>query len=245
VILVLAGCSSGGNGAQLAPSGPTQQTRRVRPNTEQSWSYYNYNPNEKTLSRKQAAVLGGTATFNFAPGVFTALLTTMDKPLTGNLTGETLTDTVAVGPTSGTFVTQNGGGCNNPPAVRFYFDVSGKFAYTNFWWSNPESFVLASNGTATLAAPLTDPSQWSDWNGQSGSSDPADFNAAVANVKSVGLSFGGDCFFENRCNGRSRDVLQQHVHRRPVAKPVAKTERATLLRRVALSRMTSSMRVVY
>ncbi len=197
VILVFAGCSSGGNGAQLAPQGPTQQTRHVRPAMDQSWSYYNYNPNQKTLSRKQASVSGGTATFNFVPGVFTALMTTMDKPLTGNLTGETLTDTVAVGPTGGTFVTQNGGGCNNPPAVRFYFDVSGKFAYTNFWWSNPVSYVLASNGTATLTAPLTDPSQWSDWDGQTGTSDPADFYAAVANVKSVGLSFGGDCFFEN------------------------------------------------
>lgn len=195
-IVVLAGCGTGTE-SQLAPSGATQQTRHARPNDAQSWSYYNYNPNQKTLSRKPADVAGGTATFNFAPGIFTALLTTMDKSMTGNLTGYTLTDSVTVGPSSGTFVTENGGGCGNPPAVRFYFDVAGQFAYTNFWWSNPESYVLAPNGTATLTASLTDPSQWSDWNGQSGTTDPAAFAAAVANVKSVGLSFGGDCFFEN------------------------------------------------
>lgn len=66
-IVILAGCSSGGSGAQLAPSGATQQIRHARPNDAQSWSYYNYNPNQKTLSRKQADVVGGTATFNLLP----------------------------------------------------------------------------------------------------------------------------------------------------------------------------------
>lgn len=205
VIAILAGCASGSE--QVAPSVPTQPSaarssvnglsKEAQPNTGTSWSYYNYNPNGKTLSKKAAGVSGGTATFNFVPSAFTALLTTGDKSLTGNLTGDTLTDTVTVGTTSGTFVTENGGGCGNPPAVRFYFSVAGKFAYTNFWWSNPESYVLASGGSATLTAPLTDPSQWSDWNGQSGSSDPTAFYAAVAKVSAIGLSFGGDCFFEN------------------------------------------------
>ncbi len=43
-------------------------------------------------------------------------------------------------------------------------------------------------------------SQWSDWNGQLANSSPAvtaAFNAAVAKVSTVGLSFGGGCFFEN------------------------------------------------
>ena len=47
---------------------------------------------------------------------------------------------------------------------------------------------------------LTDPSQWSDWNGQPGNSSApvtAAFNAAVAKVDTIGLSFGGGCFFEN------------------------------------------------
>lgn len=205
IIAILAGCAAGGSG-QFAPSGPTQPSiagsslngpsRDAQSKGAAAWSYYNYNPNGKTLSRKRAGFSDGTATFNFVPNVFTALLLTSDKSLTGNLTGDTLTDTVTVGSTSGTFVTENGGGCGNPPAVRFYFKVKGKFAYTNFWWSNPVSYVLAS-GTAMLTAPLTDPSQWSDWDGQSGGSDPTAFYAAVSKVSAIGLSFGGDCFFEN------------------------------------------------
>ena len=56
--------------------------------------------------------------------------------------------------------------------------------------------TLTGNGTATLTVPLT-PSQWSDWNGQNGASVTAAFNAAVAKVSQIGLSFGGGCFFEN------------------------------------------------
>jgi hypothetical protein len=44
-----------------------------------------------------------------------------------------------------------------------------------------------------------DGSNWSDFYGHFGN-DPAyaaGFNAAVANVTEIGLSFGGGCFFEN------------------------------------------------
>ena len=46
---------------------------------------------------------------------------------------------------------------------------------------------------------MTDPNEWSDWNGQRGSSSPAvteAFLEAVRKVKEIGLSFGGECFFE-------------------------------------------------
>jgi hypothetical protein len=51
-----------------------------------------------------------------------------------------------------------------------------------------------------MTVSLADPGQWSDWNGQVGNSSPdvtAGFNAAVAKVSTVGISFGGGCFFEN------------------------------------------------
>ncbi len=161
------------------------------------WSVFDYNPSGRALSPEPASVSGDTATFSFASGVFTALLTTKDKSLIGDLTGHTLSDTVTVSDVSAgaTFVTQNGAGCGNAPAVRFFFTTPG-FAFTNFWWSNPASYTLA-NGSATITASLADPSQWSDFNGQSGIIVPLEFAEAVAKVNAVGLSFGGDCFFEN------------------------------------------------
>ena len=42
-----------------------------------------------------------------------------------------------------------------------------------------------------------DPSKWSDYYGQFGSTVPADFAKAVANVTEIGVSFGGGCFYEN------------------------------------------------
>lgn len=215
VAAILGGCST--SGSQLAPSAPllpssvasSGSTRLggARPNTAPTWWVYDYNRSGKELRRKRASVSAGVASFTFVPAVFTALLTTSKKSLTGNLTGKTLTDTVTVSGASGSsaFVTQHGGGCGNPPAVRFYFRTPG-FAYTHFWWSNPESYVLA-NGTATLTAPLSDPSQWSDYNGKFGNQNPAAFAKAVAKVSQVGLSYGGDCFFENGATVTSGSAL--------------------------------------
>jgi hypothetical protein len=50
-----------------------------------------------------------------------------------------------------------------------------------------------------MAADMSDPSEWSDWNGQRGNSSPAvteAFLEATHKVLEIGLSFGGECFFE-------------------------------------------------
>ena len=50
--------------------------------------------------------------------------------------------------------------------------------------------------------PLTEsmtPADWSDWNGKHPSDDPSVLEAfieATQHVQAIGLSFGGDCFFE-------------------------------------------------
>jgi len=41
------------------------------------------------------------------------------------------------------------------------------------------------------------PADWSDWDGQPASEFPLAFTQAAEHVQSIGLSFGGDCFFEN------------------------------------------------
>jgi hypothetical protein len=111
------------------------------------------------------------------------------------------------------FMTQhNGGDCvsNVPAAVRFYFrspSASGPSTgtppagfYTQFWWSNPVNLqLLTGNQTPTLiTAIMSDPNEWSDWNGQRGSNPavPEAFLDAIQKVQAIGLSFGGECFFE-------------------------------------------------
>lgn len=106
----------------------------------------------------------------------------------------------------------NGGDCvsNVPAAVRFYFtspSASGSSVgtppagfYTSFWWSNPVNLTLVSaNQSGAITATMNHPTEWSDWNGQRGDSSPAvteAFIEAIHKVQSIGLSFGGECFFE-------------------------------------------------
>jgi hypothetical protein len=187
-----------------------------------AWTVYDYNPSNNALAPRNApdkmpaTTTGTTTMFDFLPGKFTALLTTTDRSLTGDLSMKTLTDMISVsgGPTGTTFMTQRGGGdCVNdvPAAVRFYFvspSASGSTVgtppagfYTQFWWSNPTNVPLtAGNQTpVTITADVSDPNEWSDWNGQRANSSLevlAAFEKAIQNVQTVGLSFGGLCFFE-------------------------------------------------
>lgn len=182
--------------------------------TTSAWTESIYNSSDHAL--KGVALTnssGGTASFDFAPNVFTATLTSNDESFTGDLTGKTLHDTLSVTGMSPTamFVDQNNGGCvPDNKTVRFFFQSGGTGAggqrgfFTTIWWSNPVSVQLVNVGGGvaqqTISASLSDPSMWSDWNGQSGSSSPevtAAFDTAVSKVRSVGLSFGGGCFFEN------------------------------------------------
>ncbi|HEV3090622.1 MAG TPA: hypothetical protein VGX91_04160 [Candidatus Cybelea sp.] len=189
---IIAGCS-GGPGTSAVPAAGAQ-AKKVQPDTP-IWYRYVYGPSGN-LVKNEAMFSGGTASFNFKPNLYVALLTTQGSALTGDLTGMTLTDTVGVTGSNYPFVTQYGGSCSSAPTTRFFFHASGS-AYTRYWWSNPESFKLQSGSSATLTASLTDPSQWSDWNGKNGTQDPSAFFSAVGHVIMIGLSYGGGCFFEN------------------------------------------------
>jgi hypothetical protein len=169
-----------------------------------AWTQYYYNSSGHALKATAAtSTAADSASFNFAPGVYTALLTTNAKAFTGDLTGTTMSATVSVtGMTSGaTFVDQNGGGCTpDNQYVRLYFESSSGKA-TGVWWATWGSpgFVNLSNNLAptTISQALSNPAQWSDLNGQLGSAVPGAFATAVSKVTSVGVSFGGGCFFEN------------------------------------------------
>jgi len=192
----------------------------IDPSSETTkWTVYDYNPSNQAIAPRNspnsmpATTTGATTTFPFKLGTYTALLTTKDASLTGDLSMKMLTDTISVNGDATSFMTQhNGGDCvsNVPAAVRFYFrspSASGPSTgtppagfYTQFWWSNPVNVpLLSGNQSQTITASMSDPNEWSDWNGQVGSSSPAVMEAfleATHKVLEIGLSFGGECFFE-------------------------------------------------
>jgi len=134
--------------------------------------------------------------------------------LTGDLSAKKLSDTISLSGDAASFMTQHGGGdctSNVPAAVRFFFQspsASGPSTgippagfYTQFWWSNPMNVQLLSGKQSSppMMANMFDPHEWSDWNGQRGDSSPAvteAFLEATHKVQEIGLSFGGECFFE-------------------------------------------------
>jgi hypothetical protein len=192
--------------------------------TTTGWTVFDYNSSGQALAPRHSAASGAATTpdggvtwqFNFGAGTFTALFTTTDPTVTGNLCPTypvgcpKLHDTITLSGDAVSFMTQHGGGdCvgNTPAAVRFYFvspAASGPSVgspprgfYTRFWWSNPINMqLLTGNSSAAITADLGAPSQWSDWNGQGASVVPEAFAEATQNVQSIGLSFGGECFFE-------------------------------------------------
>lgn len=86
--------------------------------------------------------------------------------------------------------TEPGNVCVFPASARPMF-IGGK-GQTR-WWSNPIAFTLAP-GSATITIPLT-PDHWSNATGQFGANALADFQRSLADVKSIGMTFGGGCFF--------------------------------------------------
>jgi hypothetical protein len=203
----------------MAASDPSSETAK--------WMVYDYNPSNQAIAPRNspnslpATTTGSTTTFQFKPSIYTALLTTTDSSMTGDLSTKILSDTVSVSGDATSFMTQrNGGDCvsNVPAAVRFFFhspSASGPGDpppgppvnglppagfYTQFWWSNPVFLDLVSGnqGPTIITAHMYVPAGWSDWDGKP-ATDPlvtAAFTKATQNVQAVGLSFGGRCFFE-------------------------------------------------
>jgi hypothetical protein len=193
----------------------------IDPSSEPTkWTVYDYNPSNQAIAPRNspnsmpAQTTGTTTMFPFKAGIYTALLTTTDSSLTRDLSTTTLNDTISVTGGSGTFSYRDGGSCSTPANVRFYFTspkASGTTCtgttgfYTQFWWSNPADVPLATDPQDSLSISQMGnaPSMWSDWNGKHGDGidscpQTADaFQEAIRNVQTVGLSFGGGCFFEN------------------------------------------------
>jgi hypothetical protein len=170
-----------------------------------NWKVGYYTPSGQTLSFAESGN-AGLASLNFTDQANTALLVTTHGAAKGStlgdLTGKPITATFEITGAATPFIFFGEPFCGTTSAVRLFFQTSnaGGFDETHYWWSNPVSFVLANtSGPAILTASLSDPGAWSDFFGHFGN-DPtysAGFAAAVSNVTTIGLSFGGGCFFEN------------------------------------------------
>ena len=166
-----------------------------------TWKVGYYTPSGRTLSFA-AAGNDGLAGLAFTDQTSTALLVTThgaDKGSTlGDLTGRTITATFHVSDVTGAFTYFGEPSCGGTTAnARLYFqtDNGGGFQFTHFWWSDV-AWTALSNGAFSLTATIQ-PAGWSDWDGKAGVDQVAGFNDAASNVTSIGLSFGGGCFFEN------------------------------------------------
>jgi len=179
-----------------------------------NWKVYDYNRSGQAFrSRVPDRLADGVAQFTFLDTPDTALLTT-DHPsyrgdLLGNMDGKTLSATVAIAAGSGVLFHYYGepscgsAGSDPPANVRFFFqtNTSGKFQETDYWWSNPVHARLEDlvGSPTTITEAISEGSRWSDFYGHFGNDAAysAAFQAAVRDVQSIGLSFGGGCFFEN------------------------------------------------
>ncbi len=183
------------------------------------WKAYDYNASGKALRSRQPFVVtegsDGGIGFDFLFTPDTALLITAHPSYRGDLLGDLSSDTmitakVGVTVTTNTVFTYYGepdacdGGVNKAN-VRFFFQTqtTGPFSETDYWWSNSATSHaylrdLKASGDMTITNTFSG-AEWSDFYGHLGD-DPAyaaAFDAALHNVKAIGLSFGGGCFFEN------------------------------------------------
>lgn len=169
-----------------------------------TWHLGYYNSSGRALSMSSADTASpNLAAFNFTNQPNTALLITDQgankSGVLGNDLGQTVTAQFTIRDVSGFNYYGEPDGSGAPATVRLFFETTaGAFAYTNYWWSDTAFSDLTGNGTFTLTATV-DPTTaaWSDWNGQSSSSNTSTFDAAASDVTGFGLSFGGGYFFEN------------------------------------------------
>jgi hypothetical protein len=164
--------------------------------------YYTPSPHGALSFASADLPAGGIATLNFTSLSDTALLVTDhgSSSLVGDDRGMVVSATFEISNVTGAF-TYFGepDGCGTPANTRLFFQTSnaGGFNETHYWWSNPVAQTLVE-GKYTVMATVNG-AEWSDFFGHFGN-DPAyaeGFNDAAANVTTIGMSFGGGCFFEN------------------------------------------------
>jgi hypothetical protein len=130
----------------------------------------------------------------------------------------TLKVTFSIATTSGNPVfapwPEAGNTCDVPANTRpFIFanknDWSGEFSR---WYATPDNVVIRP-GSFTISVPLTG-DRWTSVYGKSGTQAPTQFASALKNVSSLGVTFGGGCFYAHgviMSGGTAKWVLTKYV----------------------------------
>ena len=184
------------------------------------WKVYDYNASGQALRSRQPTIVniagdGGIA-FDFLYAPDTALLITGHPSYRGDLLGDLSTNeeiSARVGVTVDATTDFDYYGepdvCDtagvNGANVRFFFQTqtTGPFNPMDYWWANSGTSHVRLSDLKATDITITNsflPAEWSDWDGHFATYDAAHtaaFYAALRNVKAMGLSFGGGCFFEN------------------------------------------------
>jgi hypothetical protein len=173
-----------------------------------NWKAYDLNSSGQAL-RSRTAPQSGTTIANFAflamPSTTSYLLTSWsgyNGSLLGNLSGNDISANYSIDGSSPVFAYRTANNpCGTPASVRLYFQgaTKGGFDPAHYWWSNLGSNVLVEGQNQGMTDSLASPQNWTDIYGKSGASPEgaAGFEAAVHDVDSIGVSYGGGCFFAN------------------------------------------------
>jgi hypothetical protein len=183
-----------------------------------TWTLYSWANNGNYNPSSAFGQLGDISTFSFPEAKrknpFPAFLTTtVDTNMLGDLTGQTITATLNLAVTGNPVFAYGGhtpwsswNTCPVPANTRLYFSTNpaaydlqdATIHQDDYWWSSgPTASVTISpvTGMVTLSDTF-DPSHWSNAQGVSAVNHLAEFQSAVANVRQIGVAFGGGCFFD-------------------------------------------------
>lgn len=199
-------------------------------------TYVPENNYEVPLPLAVTPIRGNGVSFDFYPTPDRAMLITEISSFKqfqqGKLAGKTLSAEIAIEAAPGAtfnYFDNNTGGSPTGGFVRLYFNkVNTPGCPTGwhperpdceaqYWWSNPvyiDLKVLAALGSKGIKLEVVlEPAFWSDRDGHMGTDTTSNevnhtdaFNAAVANVSKIGLSFGGDGWWAFGCGVNAPDT---------------------------------------
>lgn len=177
------------------------------------WVLYKWGNSGKYNPYNAPGSGGDLSTFNFPatgnnvayPAFLTTTTATNDL---GDLSGKTITASFNLETTGNPGFRFGGQGVWNfgslPANTRLFISTSSA-PYSNagytacpscYWWSTVAWVQISSGVPSAILQDTFDPSHWSNAQGQSGSSLPTEFAAAIANVHQIGLAYGGGSFYD-------------------------------------------------
>lgn len=190
---------------------------RGGPQPSTPWVLYSFGNGQQYTPSGAAGIDGDIATFNFPKAKgnakFPTFLTTIvDTNILGDLAGKTLLATLEISVIGNPIFVYGGQGdwnnCPSPPAnARLYFSTNAagfnlqeSVQHENgYWWSHTGVVIIsATTGLATISDTFA-PEHWSNANGHAANENQAytdAFNAAIANVRQIGVACSGACFFD-------------------------------------------------